>query len=170
MKLRAKDSYQTFVYDFMQFDILVACPNCSKQAIVKPGNFSFTHIGQSDVKVVCPNCGYNKDLSEKPDSILYSSKDKLIAGRHYVIGGAIDPFFYLPLWLKTDVEGHTLWAYNLKHLDFLRGHIEAKLRERNGQELFNKSLGSRLPQWMTAKKNREILLKKINELQHKQAD
>jgi DNA-directed RNA polymerase subunit RPC12/RpoP len=152
MELRTKISYQTFVYDFIQFDILVACPNCSKQAIVKPDNFSFRNVEQSDVKVICPNCGYNKKLLDKPDSILYSPNDKVITGRHYVIGRAIDPFFYLPLWLKIDFEGHTLWAYNLKHLDFLRGHIEAKLRERNGQELFNKSLGSRLPKWMTSKK------------------
>lgn len=60
--------------------------------------------------------------------------------------------FCFPLWLRTDFEGHVLWAYNIKHLDFLRDHIDAKLRERNGQELFNKSLGSRLPKWMTAKK------------------
>src|SRR4051812_17290553 len=101
MELRTKDSYQTFVYDFMQFDILVVCPNCSKQAIVKPDNFSFKNVEQSDVKVICPNCGYNKKLLNKPGSILYSSNDKVITGRHYVIGGAVDPFFYLPLWLKT---------------------------------------------------------------------
>lgn len=167
MELRTKDSYQTFVSDFINFDILVVCPNCSKQAIVKPDNFSFKNVEQSDVKVICLNCGYSKKLLEKPNSILYSSNYKVITERHYVIGGAIDPFFYLPLWLKTGFEGHTLWAYNLKHLDFLHGHIKAKLRERNGQELFNNSLGSRLPKWMTSKKNREILLKKINELQNK---
>jgi len=167
MELRTKDSYQTFVFDFIKFDILVVCPNCSMKAIVKPDNFSFAKIEQSDVKVICQNCGYNKKLVEKPESILYSTNNKIITGRHYVIGGAIDPFFHLTLWLKTDVEDHTLWAYNLKHLDFLRGHIESKLRERNGQELFNRSLGSRLPKWMTSKKNREVLLRKISELQNK---
>ena len=124
MELRTKDSYQKFVYDFIKLEILVACPNCSKQAVVKPGNFSFSSVEQSDVKVICSNCGYNKKLIEKPDSILYSSNNKVITGRHYVIGGAIDPFFYLPLWLKTHFEEHTLWAYNLKHLDFLRGHTK----------------------------------------------
>jgi hypothetical protein len=167
MESRTKNSYQTFVYDFIKFDILVVCPNCSKQAIVKPNNFSFRNIEQSDVKVICLNCGYNKKLLEKPVSTLHSSKDKVNKGLIYVIGGAIDPFFCLPLWLKTDFEEHTLWAYNLQHLDFLRQHIEAKLKERNGQELFNKSLGSRLPKWMTSKKNREVLLKKISELQNK---
>lgn len=167
MESKTKDSYQTFVYDFIKFDIPVECPNCSKQAIVKPDNFSFGKIGASDIKIICPNCGYSKKLTEKPDLILHSSNSKVIKGKYYVVGGAIDPFFHLPLWLKTDFEKHTLWAYNLEHLNFLRGHIEAKLRERNGQEVFNKSLGSRLPKWMTSKNNRASLLKKINELQNK---
>ena len=167
MESRTKDSYQTLVYDFIKFDILVTCPNCSKRAMVKPGDFKFRSIDESGVKIICPNCAYNKKLSEKPSSILYSSNNKTIFGRYYVIGGATDPFFYLPLWLQTHFDGNTLWAYNIEHLDFLRGHVEAKLRERNGQELSNRSLGSRLPKWMTSKKNRELVLKKITELKNK---
>ena len=167
MELRIKESYQKFVYDFIKFDILVSCPNCSKKAIMKTANSSLRNVEQSAVKNICLKCGYNKTLMDKADSISYSSNYKVIKGRHYVIGGPIDPFFHLPLWLKTDFEKHTLWAYNFEHLEFLRGHIEAKLRERNGQELFNKSIGSRLPKWMTSKKNREILLKKIDELKSK---
>jgi len=167
MELRTKESYQTFVYDFLKLDILVICPNCSNQAVVKSDNFSFRNTDESDVKVICINCGYNKRLLERPTSILYSSNKKTITGRYFVIGGAIDPFFYLPLWLKTDFEENILWAYNFEHLNFLREHIEAKLRERNGQELANKSLGSRLPKWMTSKKNRKLVLKKIGELQNK---
>ncbi len=166
MGLRTKDSYQTFVYDFLKFDILVVCPNCSKQAMVKTDNFSFSNTGESEVKVICVNCGYNKRLIDKPVSLLHPSNEKSKTGRHYVFGGAIDPFFYLALWLKTDFEENTLWAYNYEHLLFLREHIEASLRERNGQELANKSLGSRLPKWMTSKKNREPLLKKISALQN----
>ncbi len=67
----------------------------------------------------------------------------------------------------VDFEDNTLWAYNVEHLDFLAEHIGAKLRERNGQELLNGSIGSRLPKWMTSKKNREALLKKITELKSK---
>ena len=141
-----------FVYDFIKFDILVACPNCSEKAIVKTDNFSFKNIKQSDVKVICLNCGYNKKLGEKPESVLYSYNNKVTTWRPFVIGGAVDPFFYLPLWLKSDFQENILWAYNVKHLDFLRVHVEAKLRERSGQELFNKSLGSRLPKWMASKK------------------
>ena len=166
MGLRTKNSYQTFVYDFLKFDILVVCPNCAKKAIVKTDNFSFSNTGESEVKVICVNCGYNKRLIDKPVSVLHASSEKSKTGRHYIFGGAIDPFFYLPLWLKTGFEANTLWAYNYEHLHFLRGHIDAPLRERNGQEFANKSLGSRLPKWMTSKKNREPLLKIIIELQN----
>jgi len=156
------------VYDFIKFDILVTCPGCSKQAIVKTDNFSFKEVEKSDIKVICSSCGYNKKLLEKPTSVLYSSSNgKTITGRYYVVGGAIDPFFHLPLWLRSDIGENNLWAYNFQHLEFLHGHIEAKLRERNGQDIFNKSLGSRLPKWMTAKKNREFVLRKINDLRNK---
>jgi Zn ribbon nucleic-acid-binding protein len=167
MELRANESYQTFVSDFLRFDILVACPNCSKKAVVKTGKAPEGNNEITERKVICVNCGYNKKLTNKPSAILYSSDHKSIKGKYIVIGGAVDPFFYLPLWLKTDFEQHTFWAYNFEHLDFLREHIEAKLRERNGQERYNSSLGSRLPKWMTSKKNREILLKKISELETK---
>jgi hypothetical protein len=60
-----------------------------------------------------------------------------------------------------------LWAYNYDHLNFLKDHIQATLRERNAQEPSNQSLGSRLPAWMTSAKNREAVLKGIAHLQQK---
>lgn len=167
METRIKNSYQTFVYDFIKFDILVVCPNCSKLAIVKTNGFSFLNKNDSEIKVICTSCGYNKRLIDKPESILTASRNKLMTGRYIVVGGAIDPFFYLPLWYRTNFENNVMWAYNKEHIEFLKLHIEAKLRERNGQELANKSLGSRLPRWMNSKKNRESLLKLLNELQNK---
>ncbi|GHN02113.1 hypothetical protein WSM22_36020 [Cytophagales bacterium WSM2-2] len=164
---KKKDSYTTFAYDFLKLDILVVCPSCSNQAIVKPGNFTFRNRDENDVKVICTKCGFNKRLSQTPSSVLYTSIGKAIVGRHYVMGGGIDPFFHLELWLKTEVEGHWMWAYNFEHLNFLREHVEAKLRERNGQSLTNRSIGSRLPRWMTSRRNREIVLKKVSELQNK---
>lgn len=35
MTLRKQDSYQTLVYDFLKFNVLVTCPTCIKKAIVK---------------------------------------------------------------------------------------------------------------------------------------
>ncbi len=167
MESRTKNSYQTFVQDFTRLDILVSCPGCAKQALVKTGSSVNEKIEEPEVKVTCLHCGYNKKLTDKPSAVLYSSNPKKIAGNYFVIGGAVDPFFHLPLWLIAEIDEHVLWAYNHQHLNFLQTHIEAKLRERNGQERFNSSLGSRLPKWMTSKKNRELLLRKINELRDK---
>lgn len=106
-------------------------------------------------------------LNETPETILHSSSSKINTGRLYVIGGAVDPFFRLPLWPVTSLDSEILWAYNVEHLQFLAAHIQSKLRERNLDNMSNRSLGSRLPKWMTSKKNREMVLKKIGELQNK---
>jgi Zn ribbon nucleic-acid-binding protein len=167
METRTKNSYQTFVYDFIKFDILVVCPSCSKSAIVKTNNFTYLNRNEDKIKVVCTNCGFNKRLNEKPESILSANQNKIITGRYIVIGGTVDPFFHMPLWFRTSFNSNELWAYNKEHIEFLKQHIEAKLRERNGQELANKSLGSRLPKWINTKNNREPLLKALTELQSK---
>jgi Zn ribbon nucleic-acid-binding protein len=163
---RSKDTYQKQVYDFIK-DILVVCPSCRRQAIVKTSELPIININEHEIKVTCINCGYNKRLEEKPTSILFSSSSKTIPGRYLIIGGAIDPYFRLPLWLTQNCGYNTLWAYNHEHLDFMKEHVEAKLRERNTQELANKSLGSRLPKWMTSTKNRNRVLKVIAQLKQR---
>ena len=166
MESRTKDSYQTLIYDFLESNILVVCPKCSKKAIVKTKGLSYDDLS-NNVKLICPNCGYNKEISEKPSLISYNSNNKLVKGNYVVFGRPIDPFFHMDLWLTSDCQENLLWAYNHDHLNFLHSHVEAKLRERNGQPLRNQSLGSRLPKWMTSKKNREVVLKRIAELQDK---
>ena len=166
-ELRSKDAYQTLTYDFIK-DIFVICPKCEQKAIVKASEFSFGKTNENDVRFVCSSCGYSKILSEKPSSIIYSSNEKIISGRHYFVGGGIDPFFHLPLWLSENLNGNLFWAYNTEHIEFLENHIQAKLRERNGIEYRNKSIGSRLPKWMTSKKNRELVLKTIEKLKRKE--
>ena len=158
---RTKDGYQKQVYDFIK-DIYVVCPSCSRQAIVKTSQLSIGKKNDHDIKLICTKCGYNKHLAEKPDSVLHSSPYKIITGKYVIIGGAIDPYFHLPLWLTINCCDNLLWAYNYEHLD-----LEAKLRERNNQEMSNKSLGSRLPKWMTSKKNREAILRGLTQLQNK---
>ena len=156
---RIQNSYQTLLYDFMMHDISVICPKCASHAIVKPGQFTLANRQTEDIKVSCFHCGFHKKL------VTESTSDK--KGLVFVFGGAIDPFFYFPLWYQTEAAGNILWAYHLQHLAFLQEHIEAKLRERNGQALRNKSIGSRLPRWMTSRNNRELILRKIKELQKK---
>ena len=101
------------------------------------------------------------------DAVLFSDSTKTIPGRYMIIGGAVDPYFHLPLWLTINCCDNTLWAYNLEHLEFLKQHVAAGLRERNTQVKANQSLGSRLPKWMTASKNRDAVVKAIDLLKKK---
>lgn len=54
---------------------------------------------------------------------------------------------------------------NLEHLDFLERYIESGLRERIPN--INKSLASRLPQWIKSNKNRDDILSCIKKLRQK---
>lgn len=158
---RTKDTYQHYLDDFMR-DIYVICPACVRQALVKSPAFDARNKDDTVVKLVCANCGHNKRFDEKPVVILSASANNTITGRYFIVGSAIDPYFHLPLWLTTNSCNETLWAYNYAHLDFLKRHVEAKLRERNTHEMLNKGLASRLPKWMTSKKNRADVLKAID--------
>ncbi len=93
-------------------------------------------------RIICEKCGYNKIITDR-STYTYN------------------------LWFSIDCCGQNLWAYNRRHLNFLKNHIEATLRERNDLPFSNKSLGSRLPKWMTSKKNRENVLKSIDKLNNK---
>ena len=164
--LRTKEGYHKQIYDFIK-DIYVFCPSCEGKAIIKTPDFSFGKKNEKEIKLICAKCGYNKRLEEKSDLILHSSPNKVILGKYLIVGGVVDPYFHLPLWLTINCCDNILWAYNYDHLNFLYEHVKAKLRERNTQEMPNKSIGSRLPKWMTSKKNRETILKTLTQLKSK---
>lgn len=94
-------------------------------------------------KVTCLKCGYNKMYSNSLNNPVHK------------------------LWLRIELNDGDLWAYNLEHLEFLKNHISAGLRERTLENISNKSIGSRLPKWMTSKKNRVDVLKAIEKLKRK---
>lgn len=165
--MRTNNSYQVKLHDFLKYDIPVVCPKCSSLAIVKTYNFTYADSKEDEIKVVCTKCGFNKRYNDKPKMILGATRNKVIRGRMFVVGGRVDPFFHLPLWFVTRFGGRTLWAYNNEHLEFLKIHVQAKLRERTGQNYVNRSMGSRMPRWMNSKKNREPLLIALTALQYK---
>ncbi len=153
---RTKDTYQKTLYEFIRYDIDVICPKCGSHALVKTAGF--IAIVKNDflkVKFTCLHCGNSKLFSEKSD---------MSFSIH--MGISADPFFELPLWYVDTFEEHTLWVYNLEHLDYIVTHIQAKLRERVGQNI-NRSVGSRLPRWMTSKKNRDKITKALEDLRQK---
>jgi len=116
-----------------------------------------------DIKVVCSGCGFNKTL----ENVSPRKDEKQKRGNILIFGAPVDPFFHLPVWLSADFSGETLWAYNLEHLNFLAEHVGAKLRERNSLAFNVRSIGARLPRWMTAADNREAILKAIEKLKEK---
>lgn len=143
MPSRSKNGYSTFLDDFISL-IYVICPTCHKRAVVET-----PQIASGLVRLTCSHCGLNK---EKQTS-------------RYTLRKSADPFSALRLWLTTRCGDNQLWAYNYDHLKFLREHVEAQLRERNGLAMRNQSLGSRLPKWMLAKKRRKSILKSIERLE-----
>ncbi|TXB64467.1 hypothetical protein [Phaeodactylibacter luteus] len=164
MAERTNNGYQLYLHDFLQEDVLIVCPRCKAMGRVKALG---AIAGEASRRAVCTHCGYNKTLEEMPAPVLYCSAKGPVTGRVYMMGGGIDPYFHLPLWLQAQVNGQLLWAYHHTHLDFLEAHIFASLRERNGQEPANRSLGSRLPKWMLARENRAPILKAIERLRQK---
>jgi len=125
-------------------DIHVVCPRCEARAVV-------TKVHDAR-RVVCSGCGHSAQWS----------------GRSTEWGGPIDPFFRLPLWLRADCRGHTLWAFNEPHLDLIEAYVAADLRER-GHGPHRMSLVSRLPGWLKSAKNRDEVLRtirRIREAQH----
>lgn len=133
-------------------EFLVVCPKCESMAKVLPTE-SKTEKWRDSVflprKVVCLKCIY-QNISD---------------GKSLWIGTSVDWYFRLPLWLQISCCGETLWANNEKHLEFIEDYVGAKLRER--KPFVNKSLASRLPNWIKKAKNREEILKAIGKLKEK---
>lgn len=159
MTLRTKDSYAWHLRDFLD-EILVVCPKCEKKAIVKRGTDPSGRFDEWTTRVICTLCGYTKSLNEVASGARKRKKWIMVQ-----LSG--DPYFALPLWLSERVGEEELWAYNYRHLDFLKTHVEARHRERTLDTISNKSVGSRLPRWMTSKKNRESIRKSLDNLRNK---
>ena len=142
---RFKDSRER-IYSFHD-ELLVRCPHCDSCAILRcidPDKVDFF----APRRFSCTACGSSKDLSKQKIESWYT----------------VDDYLGYPLWLETSCCGETLWAYNLRHLEFIEAFVRAKLRERKPDELYgwsNRSLFSRLPKWIQSGKNREEIIKAI---------
>lgn len=76
---------------------------------------------------------------------------------------AIDPFFGLPLYLRSDCKQGEIWAFNLNHIKNYRDFISADLRERQGTPKW--SWITRLPSWIKSAKNRKHVLKALDRME-----
>lgn len=67
-----------------------------------------------------------------------------------------DPFFGLPLALKSDLADGTLCAYNSAHAKALHDFVAADLRVR-GEYPLRRTLLTILPAWIKSAKNRDVV-------------
>lgn len=79
----------------------------------------------------------------------------------------MDQTFQCPLWLQAPCVGHTLWALNRRHLNYLADYIASGLRRDRSDKLFNSGLGERLPRWMVVAKHRDAVLDSIERMRRK---
>ena len=137
----------SLVTDFGE-EFLVVCPKCSDLAVVTRPPIESEESNKlltAPRKLTCSNCTYVRGW--KSGSIL--------------IGADVDWYFRQTLWLQIPCCGKTLWAYNLRHLEYLENYVRAKLRSRIPNR---KSVASRLPTWMKKAGNRQEILKAIGKL------
>ncbi|MEU8232199.1 hypothetical protein AB0C12_21655 [Actinoplanes sp. NPDC048967] len=147
-QLRYRDP-GTRSYD-LAIDVDVVCPRCGGRAFVIAEPVDGVLALSWPRRFVCPGCG--RSAFWEP------------ARRWSCWGGPTDPFFGLPLWLRTTCcGGRTLWAFNRAHLELLEGHLAAGLRERGtaGQGL---TLLARLPAWLKAGRHRGEVLRALDRL------
>ena len=140
-------SRDPFFLESSKTSILIACPHCHKQALIR-----FTVYSHSDQKwtsnCFCSHCV--REWQFHPGG--YAIKDS-------------HPYRYMPLWLQTNCCGQVLWAFNQKHLEFLEKYVSQTLRKRPLNA--NGSLQSRLPKWILSAKNRDAVVRGIKRLKAK---
>jgi endogenous inhibitor of DNA gyrase (YacG/DUF329 family) len=128
------------------------CDNCGKQICVEIPN---QKEPSKQITVPCPHCGVTRTYEPRNESyrLVYKS----------TYGLATSPLFNLPLWLQTEVKGNLFWAYNKRHLKDMKSYVQAKLRERQSEGYT--TMVERLPQFIKEAKNREAILKAIEQLE-----
>ena len=139
------------IYEFGD-EFFVVCPKCAGKAKIlrfEKGSEKLSERLTAPRKLICLNCPHRAEKR----------------GGAVSIGASCDWYFGLPLWLQVECGVETLWAYNEKHLEFIEKYVAAKLRERAPH--VNKSLASRLPQWIVSAKNREEVLRAVGKLKGK---
>jgi hypothetical protein len=136
-----------------QHEFAVRCPSCDRKAFVFPDALAWR---AAHAKLSCTACGHNARVTRRPfRTYLGITKPRLSLPR--------DPFFQLPLWYVADAKGSAFWAYNAKHLAFLKDYLGATLRIREPHR--NGSLASRLPSFLTDRKSRATVVKAIASLE-----
>lgn len=99
--------------------------------------------------VRCPTCGHRGAYPA------YGGRSTL----QWSAGGLP---YRLPPYLHREVAGHTLWVYNLAHLDALAAWLGATLRERPERRAL--TMMARLPRWMKAATARPRVIRALADM------
>ncbi len=114
-------------------DVLVECPACGRCAVAR-----WHGDGR---RATCGHCAWTRD--EPPGE--------------RVMGGP-GTWFALPLWLRTPLGDHELWAFNAAHLDLIAAYAGATLRERAPREGARAAtLVEKLPGWLKTARRDDVL-------------
>jgi uncharacterized protein (DUF983 family) len=144
-------------------EFLVVCPRCAARARVRD-----TGAGAARrIRATCGACGYARGWSGDASATMVAADAGRFGEGVVGMGAPVDWYFHLPLWLQAPCRGHVLWAYNERHLRFLRGYVAAGLRERTRDEAAgwaNASLAPRLPAWMLDGAHRDEVMRAIDAL------
>lgn len=164
--MNAKDNTQEELRTIWHFtdEFLVVCPRCQHQAMVKPSTETVPP------RLTCTNCGLLQEWASTSKGVLTSGSAQDWPAGQYAIGDSYDPYFHLPLWLQAACDGHVLWAFNQRHLRFIRDYVAATNRStppRHATDPLNGLLESRLPRWIKLAKNREAVLRSIEIIEEK---
>lgn len=152
-------------------EVLVRCPRCGGRARVTPAPIA-------DAASDAPPAPPRKVVGAAPPRTGGFADRRLVCGacalvrtwpvpgtpRRYVTGTDVDPWFREPLWLRAEVVGEVLWAYNARHLDVLDGYVGATLRTKDHNPGMIHTMVNRLPTWMKEARNREPLRAAIAKL------
>ena len=118
--------------------------------------------------LTCTFCGLSKEWNRTSGAIHYRYDQAQYVEGEFTIGAAFDPYFHETLLLQGACAQWILWAYNERHLEFLKNFVSAELRERKKDEKWgwsNRALESRLPKWVKLGKNRSAVLATIAKLE-----
>jgi len=126
-------------------------------------------LGNAAARRRCPRCGrwlekrYQRVLAKRREVVLScpckAQTTVALLFSAIRLGEPYDPYFGYPLLLRKAVGREILWAYNMRHLSYLRAFVGAGVRPRTPGA--NGSLASRLPTWITKGTRRPNILRAL---------
>jgi len=144
-------SHSGNITDLIRYNVIVKrhCDECGKHfEVVVPNNKTKT----ANIHLACPHCGVARIYEPRNEEYFL----------HYDGQAPTDPVFGLSLWFQCEIRGDLFWAFNRKHLLEIADYVSSTLRERKTKQYT--TMVEKLPQFIKAAKNRELIGKAVDSL------